>query len=174
MESDFFRAWGPALTHLFFADDIVMFAEASLAQVRIIQRIMDQFCVDSRHKVSIPKTQICFSPNVLVESRWAISKEFGFVEVSDLGRYLGVPLLHSRVTRATYAAILDSMRTRLSGWAARSLSLAGRITLAKSVLLAIPVHLMQSAWLPKGLCDDMERLIRRFVWGVLLSVRESR
>ncbi|KAE8720374.1 hypothetical protein F3Y22_tig00020138pilonHSYRG00048 [Hibiscus syriacus] len=35
----------------------------------------------------------------------------------------------------------------------------------KTVLEAIPMYVMQSIWLPKGLCDEMKNVIRRFVWG---------
>ncbi|KAL4271801.1 hypothetical protein GQ457_13G020760 [Hibiscus cannabinus] len=45
---------------------------------------------------------------------WDYIEETLHQEVDDLDKYLGVPLLHKRVTRATYAYILDKMRTRLS------------------------------------------------------------
>ncbi|KAL4279829.1 hypothetical protein GQ457_03G024220 [Hibiscus cannabinus] len=117
------------------------------------------------HRISIAKTQIHFSCNCTEPWRAVIADSFGFQVVEDLGKYLGVPLLHKRVTRATYAYLLDKMRARLSGWAARTISLAGRITLAKSVLQAIPSYVMQTTWIPKSLCADMEKLIRRFLWG---------
>ncbi|GMJ06884.1 hypothetical protein like AT3G24255 [Hibiscus trionum] len=133
--------------------------------MRIIRDILSKFCLWSGHRVSVAKTQICFSKNITADLRDYIAQEFGFTVVSDLGKYLGVPLLHSRVTKATYAYLLDMVQKRLLGWAAKALSLVGRVTLAKAVLQAIPVYTMQSTWLPKGLCNDIERLIRRFVWG---------
>ncbi|CAN1845613.1 Putative ribonuclease H protein At1g65750 [Linum perenne] len=66
----------------------------------------------------------------------------------DLGRYLGVPVLHGRILRRTYQPILDRMDAKLSGWKASSLSLAGRITLALSVLNAITAYAMQTSVLP--------------------------
>ncbi|KAK8593895.1 hypothetical protein V6N12_045968 [Hibiscus sabdariffa] len=52
-----------------------------------------------------------------------------------------------------YSFILDMMRYKLSGWAAKSLSLAGRITLIKSILSATPVFFMQTmayeSWRPR-------------------------
>ena len=60
---------------------------------------------------------------------------------------------------------MDNVRKKLSEWAAKSLSLAGRITLAKSVLLAIPSYAMQTTKLPSGLCNRIEKLIRNFIWG---------
>ncbi|KAL4324777.1 hypothetical protein GQ457_11G004350 [Hibiscus cannabinus] len=110
----------------------------------------------------IPSSTLAELPPLV---RTDIANGFGFEEVKDLGKYLGVPLLHSRVSKATYAYLLEKMRATLPGWVAKTLTLAGRITLAKAVLQAIPIYVMQSSWLPKGTCEDMERLIRRFVWG---------
>ncbi|KAL4273675.1 hypothetical protein GQ457_13G010160 [Hibiscus cannabinus] len=156
---------GPSLSHLFFVDDMVLFAEATMEQVGVIQDILSDFCKVSGHKVSIFKTQMCFSRNCALATKNLIARDFGFEVVEDLGKYLGVPLLHKRVTHATYAYVLDDMRARLSGWTAQSLSLAGRITLAKLVLQSIPIYVMQATWLPKGVCQEMEKLTRKFVWG---------
>ncbi|KAH1107948.1 hypothetical protein J1N35_011716 [Gossypium stocksii] len=51
------------------------------------------------------------------------------------------------------------------GWDVRQLSLAGRITLAQAVLLSIPSYFMQSMLIPKGLCDEIESMVRQFIWG---------
>ncbi|KAE8673707.1 hypothetical protein F3Y22_tig00111774pilonHSYRG00034 [Hibiscus syriacus] len=85
-------------------------------------------------------------------------------KVMDFGRYLGVPLLHNRVTTATYQHIIQRVRDKLAGWVARSLSLAGRISLAKSVLATISFYTMQSTPLPKSTCNEIEKVIRNFIW----------
>ncbi|KAL4290079.1 hypothetical protein GQ457_14G017970 [Hibiscus cannabinus] len=127
---------------------------------------MDTFCTASGHKISVVKTQIGFSKYCPAPVRADIAWCFGFgFEVKDLGKYLVVPLLHSHVSKATYAYLLERMKARLLGWAEKSLTLAGRITLATAVLQAIPNYVMQSSLLPKGTCEDMERLILCFVWG---------
>ncbi|KAE8702100.1 hypothetical protein F3Y22_tig00110503pilonHSYRG00817 [Hibiscus syriacus] len=130
--------YGPALFHLFFADDLVLFAE---------------------------KSTIYYSKNVASDLRNSINSAFGFQEVQNLGKYLGVPLLYSRITRASYSYIVSRVRDKLIGWKAKSLSLAGMITLAKAVLSSIPFYSMQSTKLLKGICDEIKRLIRGFIWG---------
>lgn len=49
-------------------------------------------------------------------------------------------------------------------WKANSLSLAGRVTLVQSVLSSIPIYSMQTALLPRGICDEVEKLSMRFIW----------
>ncbi|KAL4332584.1 hypothetical protein GQ457_07G007270 [Hibiscus cannabinus] len=55
---------------------------------------------------------------------------------------------------------------------ASSLSLVGRITLAKSVLQAMPTYAMQTSYLPKSICDDLEKLLRNFIWGFTLDKKK--
>lgn len=43
--------------------------------------------------------------------------------------------------------------------------MAGRVTLCKSMLSALPLYTMQASTLQKALCKDIEKICRRFVWG---------
>ncbi|KAG6417010.1 hypothetical protein SASPL_124451 [Salvia splendens] len=40
-----------------------------------------------------------------------------------------------------------------------------RVTLAKAVLVAIPNYCMQIGMVPVSICKEIERLVRRFIWG---------
>lgn len=59
--------------------------------------------------------------------------------INDLGKYLGVSLIHNRPTKATYDFILKKSQKRLSSWRASSLSLVGSINLAQSMISAFPL-----------------------------------
>lgn len=76
-----------------------------------------------------------------------------------------MPLIHSRVTKSTHGAIVEKAKTRLSAWNAASLTLAGRATLAQSVLSSLPIFAMQTLLLPVSICDELEKLSRLFLWG---------
>ena len=57
------------------------------------------------------------------------------------------------------------MRSRLSGWKGKLLNKAGRLTLSKAVLSVMSVYNMQSVWMPVSTCDDIDKLIRNFIWN---------
>lgn len=156
---------GHKISHLAFANDLILFAEASLEQARIIQMILHNFCTSSGQKVSNDKTRIYFSKNVGWNVRSEISNELDFNMTEDLGKYLGVPIFHKRVNKGTFNFVLDKVNQRLSSWKAKTLSFAGRVTLAKSVIQALPTYVMQSCLLPKSTCDEIDRLCRAFIWG---------
>lgn len=47
---------GPKQTNLFFADGLIIFAEASSSQVFIINRVLEDFCKISRQNINKAKT----------------------------------------------------------------------------------------------------------------------
>ncbi|WCJ44055.1 RNA binding RNA-directed DNA polymerase [Euphorbia peplus] len=153
------------ISHLFFADNLILFSKASVDQAIIIKQCLHDFCVASGHKVSDSKSHIFFSENTLPDTRKDILNVIPFSPTTNLGKYLGVPLLHSRITKNTYQYIVDGIRNKLSGWAANTLSLAGRVTLAKAVLSAIPYYSMQNSSLPVQVCSKIDELVRSFIWG---------
>lgn len=57
------------------------------------------------------------------------------------------------------------VKNKLAGWKASQLSFAGRITLSKSVIEALPLCAMMASVIPKGCLDEIQRLQRRFIWG---------
>ena len=121
------------------------------------------FCSVSGQRVSATKTRIFFSKNVSVSLAEAISRRSGFQVTRDLGRYLGVLLLHHRVTKQTYSYLVENMQKTLASWKASNLSLAEKITLSKFFLTTILLYPMQVVSIPKQACKEIEKICRRFI-----------
>lgn len=90
---------------------------------------------------------------------------FGFQVSNNLSKYLGVPLLHKKVNKNTYHYILDKSNQKLSGWNAHLLFFIGYLTLAKFVLMTTFAYAIQAMAFPKSLCDHIEAVVRKFIWG---------
>lgn len=157
--------YGPLLTHLFFADDLVLFAEASQEQVTIIKNCLERFSKASGQRINLEKSQIFFSKNVNREEAQRITALAGMPSTENLGKYLGIPSIHGRVTNNMFNPILDKIDARLDGWKTRFLTLAGRQVLAQTVLHTIPYYNMQTMFMPMGVCEAIDKRIRRFIWG---------
>lgn len=102
-----------------------------------------------------------------------ISAESGIKATRDLGKYLGMPILQKRLNKDTFGEILEKVSTRLSGWKGRVLSLAGRITLTKTVLSSLPVHSMSTIMLPKSILSSLDKAARTFVWGSTMDKKKQ-
>lgn len=106
------------------------------------------------------------------EDKKRVSEVLCFDTTKDLGMYLGMPTLTSRVTKDTFGYLCEKIDRRLAGWKTKYLSLAGRITLAKSTVSTIASYAMQSAKIPKAICDDIDKKTRRF-FGVVMRIRSA-
>lgn len=82
-----------------------------------------------------------------------------------MGKYLGQPFCHFKSRKEAFNGLLETLARRLTEWKQRSLSMAGRSTLIKSVIHALPSYTMQIFMLPRGLLAGMERKIKKFSWG---------
>ncbi|KAK9988891.1 hypothetical protein SO802_029130 [Lithocarpus litseifolius] len=51
------------ISHLFFADDLMLFAKVDKKCAASIKRVLDQFCIESGQAISVVKSCIYFSPN---------------------------------------------------------------------------------------------------------------
>lgn len=156
---------GPLIPHLIFADDMVLFSEAIEDQIHVIKECLDKFSEASGQKVRLSKSHIMFSKNFSPEVAQKIVCVAGMNQTSDMGKYLGVPSIHGRVTNNMFRPILDRMNNRLEGWKAKYLSMAGRVTMAQSVLSTIPYYAMQTTLFPVGICENIDKRIRGFIWG---------
>lgn len=96
------------------------------------------------------------SPNTNENLTRDIAYISGSLFLTDLGSYLGVPLIHSHFTRTTYQSVTDKFQQRLSAWKCRTLSLSGRITYIQAVMLVIPIYTMQIVLLPISICKMLE------------------
>lgn len=133
--------------------------------MRKVQSCLEAFCKASREKVNNDKTHMFVSRNVHSNVALELSREAGFTLVPDLGKYLGIPLHHSRVNKRPFQFLEEKLSKCLNKWRANSLSLAGRITLAKFVLNTVPVYYMQTNLLPNDTCEKFDKITRDFIWG---------
>lgn len=156
---------GPAFTHLIFADDVLLFAEAVEDQILLIKQGLQLFCQTSSQSVSFSKSHVFFSPNVAMERKYSLSQLLGIPLTEDLGIYLGCPLLHKGKSNILSRRLLERARNKVAGWKFQCLSKAGRLTLASSVLSSIPVYQMQPLRMPDHICNELDRISRSCLWG---------
>ena len=95
--------------------------------------------------------------------RIELNSALGVRLIADLGKYLGVPLFHDRVSKQLFQFIINRISARLNSW--RASSLAGRITLAQSALATILSYVMLTSRIPLSICDQIDKVCRDFIWN---------
>jgi hypothetical protein len=156
---------GPHVSHLMFADDLLLFGKATEKQMECTMRTLNNFSKMPGQVVSLEKTMIYFSKNVDAHTRRKLVRQSGFQETSNIGKYLGVPLIGRAPKKKDFQHLIDKVKNKLSGWKSSHLSFAGRVTLSKSVIQAIPVYSMMTTLIPKSCLLEIQKLQRGFIWG---------
>jgi hypothetical protein len=152
------------LTHLCFADDLLIFSEASLISIKIIKSALLEFESLSGLKSNPTKSSFFCS---------GISERIKHVLLDDLGmneglfpvRYLGVPLISSRLSATDCGALITRITGRIDSWLSRNLSFAGRLQLISYVLYSLQVYWSSIFILPKRVIKDIEQKFNRFLWN---------
>ena len=64
-----------------------------------------------------------------------------------------------------FSYLKDRVWKNMQGWMEKGLAGSGKEVLIKSVVQAIPTYSMALFKLPRGLCQHITSLIRKFWWG---------
>ncbi|KAL0305174.1 UNVERIFIED_CONTAM: putative ribonuclease H protein [Sesamum calycinum] len=151
------------LFQLCFADDLLLFCKADVASVQVFRRGLDEFAKLSGLHANPQKSQLIISRSAQEEREHLIAA-LQFQEGHLPLRYLGLPLLASRLSISDCKPLLLKVDSRIKGWDSIQLSFAGRLQLIKSVLMSLNVYWAMAFILPKGVIREVEKRMRNFLW----------
>jgi hypothetical protein len=162
----------PEITHLFFADDSLLFCKANAKETQQVKDIINNYEEASGQLVNYSKSEIMFGRKVQHSAKEAVHQILPMPIVDHFTKYLGQPTINGRAKNQLFSFIQDKVWKKLKGWKEKHLSFAGRGTLIKAVAQAIPTYLMSSYLLPKGVCNQIESMTCRFWWGCNVDKRK--
>jgi hypothetical protein len=142
---------GPRITHLFFADDSVLFRKVSPQEWGNIQAIMELYEKVSGQKLNRDKISLLFSKNTAKTVKDSLVNMVGVTPTNCFEKYLGLPSMVGKSRVASFASIKGRIWDRINGWKEKFLSYAEKEVLMKAVLQAIPTYTMSVFKLPKTL-----------------------
>jgi ribonuclease HI len=156
---------GPTITHLFFADDSVLFCRANIKEWGKNQDVLECYEAAPGQKINREKTSLFFSWNTKPAIRTILLGAVGVASTQRYETYLGLPALIGRSKMSVFQGIKGRIWARLHGWKEKFLSHAGKEILLKAVIQAIPTYTMSVFQLPKTICKEINSLMSKFWWG---------
>ncbi|GKC30569.1 hypothetical protein Tco_1037863 [Tanacetum coccineum] len=136
----------------------------ALNTVVTVKSALQEFSGVSGLMPSMEKSVVFFG-NVSEHVKASILEVMPFKVGSLPIRYLGVPLISTRMYKEHCSSLVDKVKKRLQDWKNKSLSFAGRLQLLKSVIGSIQVYWSFVFILPKSVSYDIEKLMRGFLWS---------
>lgn len=152
---------GPKISHLFFADDVLLFTKAAVAQAKGVKRILDGFCGMSGLRINISKSKLFVSPGVQRETRVRLTQITHMLFTRNIDKYLGFKFFHGRIAMKEFDGVIERVSSKLASWKGRLLNKPGRLTLTNAVISSIPSYERVTS---KLVCDKLDRFARDFIW----------
>ncbi|KAG7574650.1 Reverse transcriptase domain [Arabidopsis suecica] len=153
----------PMITHLSFADDILIFFDGGEDSLNGILSILDDFRIASGLGINLNKTTL-FLDGGDIQGVQLLASRMGISHGALPVRYLGVPLTACKMKRQDYQPLLDRILGRFNGWTVKHLSFAGRLQLIQSVIYST-ITFWASIFILSNQClDEIERLCSAFLW----------
>ena len=156
---------GISFTHLFFADDSLLFFKNDRNSLGNIQSILNWYCSISGQKINLAKFDLFCSPNMAKECQVSVAKSLNVNLVQHPSEYLGITSKLRRNRIIDFNFLIDKLHSKLQGWKSRLLSQAGRTTLISFVPQSLPLYTFSCFKVPKSICNKMDAIVGSFWWG---------
>ncbi|KAL0006060.1 hypothetical protein SO802_013621 [Lithocarpus litseifolius] len=162
----------PRASNLLFADDSLLFCQATQNEGEAIMEIIQTYANASGQSINLEKSSVYFSANTTGVQWQQMLQILGVKEVMKFDSYLGLPTLIGRAKYHTFSYLKDRVWKNLQGWKGMMLARAGKEILIKAVAQSIPTYTMSVFQLPMKLCDELDNLCAKFWWGQVGNERK--
>ncbi|KAK8710499.1 hypothetical protein V6N13_145819 [Hibiscus sabdariffa] len=116
----------PNITHLLFADDCLIFGEATSTGANSIKGILDCYSAATGQIINFDKLGLFFSSNVLSYNRLDVQRILGISSTTSPEKYLGLPSMVGRDKKAAFANLRDRFHENVDKWCSRFYQLVVR------------------------------------------------
>ena len=124
------------MTHLSFADDLMLFCGDSEESASILKKALTDFSSASGLHLNASKSCV-FIASPDERYKQVVLRIFGFPLGSLPIRYLGIPLITTRLTYGDCLPMIECITMQVKSWTTKFLSYAGRLQLIQSVLFRV-------------------------------------
>ncbi|GJS51183.1 hypothetical protein Tco_0624545 [Tanacetum coccineum] len=160
------------LSHMFYADDAVFVGQWCDDNINTLVHVLECFFRASGLRINMCKSKI-MGVNVKDDKIKAAALKLECRILNTPFTYLGTKVGGNMSRVQAWTEIVDKVKSRLSKWKIKSLSIGGRLTLLKSVLGSILIFHMSIFKIPLTVLRSLESIRCKFFNGHELKSSKS-
>jgi hypothetical protein len=164
------RLWGLQILHnlqicyRFFADDLEIFIPATEQAFQAIQGVLQQYEMAIGAKLNLHKSVVILLA-LQVIPHWLNSTGCIISLAGTVKKYLGAPFGWGLKAGQLHTVCMEKLAKRLSTWATKLLTFAGRMLLVTHILQAIPIYHAMLLKSTTQVQQQLTLLCREYLWG---------
>lgn len=156
----------PAVSHLLFADDSLLFFRANMENATTVKGVLNTYASATGQLINPSKCFILFPDSCSPQVADDVKLVLQITQQAFEPKYLGLLVPEGRMHKGRFESLQARVSKSLIEWSERYSSYSGKEVLIKAVAQAIPVYVMSIFKLPVAVCDELSRMMRQFWWGV--------
>lgn len=138
--------------------------DGTLLECQNLAAVLNQYCFATGQAVNLNKLGVSFRSGCPINLQRNLAQQLRVPIIDKTGNYLGIPTDWGKSKKEMFAWILARVNMKIVGWKEKFLSNAGKETLIKSVVQALPQYAMSIFKIPMSICISIERRIATFWW----------
>lgn len=132
----------PSFTHLFFADDAMLFFKGNQGSCTSVSEILERFGKISGQHLNLNKSFVKFSPAMLDEHKVTLKSILYMPQVNHMGSHLRVPINIHGKKAGNFQFLVDKVEEKILNWSSIHIPQEAKLILIQAVLLSISSHVM--------------------------------
>jgi hypothetical protein len=146
-----------------YADDTLIIIQGFPDQARLLKEILEVFSTSTGLAINYMKSNLA-PLNLDLEEQSLISSILDCPIATFPQTYLGLPLSDSKLPRWALFPLLQSLDNKVDTLSLKGGSSGGRLTLTKSILSAMPSHILACIKAPRWFYKEIDKRRRGYFW----------
>ncbi|KAJ6801501.1 uncharacterized protein M6B38_198205 [Iris pallida] len=155
----------PFITHMDFADDILLFSSGEVASIEAILWAVKDYEEGSGQRVNARKSLLYVHQKCMTARRELLSTTSGIGVGSPPFTYLGCPLSYGRSRVDLFVPLIAKVHSKIDGWHNRILLPGGKLVLVKHVLGSMVMYTLAASNPPGIVVKHIEQSFSSFLGG---------
>ncbi|VFQ90791.1 unnamed protein product [Cuscuta campestris] len=155
----------PLISHLAFADDLVIFLNGDTRNLKKFRRILEDYQQGSGQQVNLNESSFYKGKKVNQAKLGSMARSLG-MDHGDLPfTYLGARMVKGKLRKHHCSKLHNQFDKYLNSWYSTTLNPMGRLVLIKHVLSSIPLHITAVHIIPQSIIHTLHKKMANFLWG---------